>query len=197
MTAPERGSIAAIVLAAGASTRLGQPKQLVEFFGERLLERAVRIAGEAGCQPVIVVLGASAQEIRKSLRAEPGNGVAFVFNHAWAEGMASSIRAGVGSLPPEVAGTVILTCDQPSVTPEHLKSLIDRDPEATTASAYAGRRGVPAYFPRSVFAELERIVGENGARSLLAGAATVALEGGEFDLDTPDDLRILRRMKRS
>jgi molybdenum cofactor cytidylyltransferase len=174
--------IAAVILAAGDSTRLGQPKQLIEIAGETLVGRAVRIAREAGCSPVVVVLGAEAQRIR--MRCSLGD-ARTVVNPDWPEGMASSVRAGVAAAA-SVDAVVLMTCDQPAVTAQHLRDLADSG--EVTASAYAGRRGVPAYFPRSSFPALEQLTGDSGARDLLKGARTIELPGGDLDIDTAEDL---------
>jgi molybdenum cofactor cytidylyltransferase len=175
--------IAAIILAAGASKRLGQPKQLVEIGSEMLLQRAIRTAHEAGCAPVIVVLGASHAEI--IARTNLHHAVT-VIHSAWRKGMASSLRVGVEAIPKAAEGVVLLTCDQPAVSAAHLRSLMVSG--NVTASAYAGRHGVPAYFPASMFAELMKLYGDAGARELLHSAAAVDLPGGELDVDTLADL---------
>jgi CTP:molybdopterin cytidylyltransferase MocA len=181
---------AAVVLAAGASTRLGEPKQLVMLGGETLLERAVRVAHEAGCVPVVVVLGAAAELV--AARCDLGSAVVVV-NEAWEEGMASSIRVGIGGVG-GADGVVLMTCDQPAVTAEHLLALMAG--QVTTASAYAGRRGVPAYFPAASFPALMELTGDAGARELLRGAATVELVGVELDVDTATDLAEATRLFR-
>lgn len=177
---------AAVIVAAGASTRFGSPKQLARLDGETLLERAVRIAREAGCSPVVVVLGASAELIRS--RCAMGD-ARVVVNEDWALGMGSSIGRGVRALS-GVDGCVVMTCDMPAVAASHLRLLMGSG--ETTASAYAGRRGVPAYFPAARFAELIELRGDVGARELLRGALTVDLAYGEFDLDTIEDLEQAR-----
>ncbi|NYF79389.1 NTP transferase domain-containing protein [Granulicella arctica] len=180
--------IAAVVLAAGASTRLGIAKQLVVFGGETLLDRAVRVAVEAGCSPVVVVLGASAALIRERCSL---HGAQVVVNEAWADGMASSIRCGFGALG-DVDGCVVMTCDMPTVTSMHLRLLMVAG--ELTASSYAERRGVPAYFPVAVFAELMELHGDAGGRELLKSARIVELPGGEFDVDTVEELEQARKL---
>ena len=180
---------AAVVLAAGASTRLGQPKQLVRIGSETLLERAVRTAEAAGLAPVIVVLGSGAKRVAEECDLRRAW---VVVNAAWAEGMGSSVRAGIelaGSFP-EVAGAVVMTCDMPGVTAEHLRVLTAVSDEVV-ASTYGGRRGVPAYFPRAAFTELLRLRGDAGARELLRQARVSELVGGEMDVDTVADLQRL------
>jgi len=183
---------AAVVLAAGASTRLGQLKQLVRLGEETLLERAVRLAREAGCSPVVVVLGAEYVQVLGS--SLPGDAVPVV-NDRWEEGMASSILLGVqtlGFVAKEAEGVVIMTCDQPAVTAPHLRALMGAD--EVMASHYAGRNGVPAYFPSSQFGELMKLRGDAGARELLRTARSVELPGGELDVDTTDDLNRMHKM---
>ncbi len=184
-------NVAAIVLAAGASRRLGRPKQLVRLGGETLLERAVRVAVEAGCRPVIVVLGASYTAILAESMLAPAQ---IVENFSWEEGMASSIRVGLEALPSETKAAILLTCDQPAVTAKHLRALAAEAPGEPVASAYAGRHGVPAYFPVSDFKELLQLRGDQGARRLLAAARALPLPGGEIDVDTPESLRDARAM---
>ena len=184
----ETGKTGAVVLAAGASSRLGEPKQLATLGGETLLERAVRTAREAGCAPVVVVLGAGAERIRERCRL--GDAVIAV-NADWQTGMASSIRAGLAAVN-GAEGVVLMTCDQPAATAEHLRAL--RSTGAVTASAYAGRRGVPAYFPAASFGELTRLTGDAGARELLREVRAVELAGGELDVDTAADLAAAERL---
>ncbi len=181
-----------MVLAAGASTRLGEAKQLAVVGGERLLERAVRVANEAGCEPVVVVLGAGAEEIRAACGL--GDAVVVV-NGGWGEGMGSSVRVGVQAVDDAVhyvEGVVVMTCDQPAVTAEHLLVLMATG--EATASGYAGRRGVPAYFPAEMFGALLELKGDAGARELLREARVVELVGGELDVDTEDGLAAARRV---
>jgi molybdenum cofactor cytidylyltransferase len=174
--------IGAVVFAAGASTRLGQPKQLLVLHDEKLLERAVRIASEV-CHPVIVVLGANADLIRSGCNL---SGAAITVNEAWMDGMGSSIRCGLAALG-TLDGVILMTCDMPAVTARHLRLLTASG--STTASAYAGRRGVPAYFPAAAFPALLALQAEGGAQPLLTSAPAVDLAFGELDIDTFDDFK--------
>jgi CTP:molybdopterin cytidylyltransferase MocA len=188
---------AAILLAAGASTRLGQPKQLAMLNDEALLTRAIRIAHQAGCSPILVVLGSEADRIRAACSLPKAT---VVINDHWPEGMASSIRVGIEALrgiaPQEAAdtlhGVLLMTCDQPAVTPEHLHALATSGD--VTASAYAGRHGVPAYFPTSVFPALSQLTGDSGARELLRASRAIPLPLGELDIDTPEALAEAQRL---
>lgn len=184
--------IPAVVLAAGASRRLGSPKQLEMLGDETLLERTVRVAREAGCSPIIVVLGAEhVQVMRNSVLGD----IVPIINDQWEEGMGSSIRLGVracGFVAKAAEGVVVMTCDQPAVTANHLRLLMAR--QEVKASRYEGRNGVPAFFPKKYFEELMVLGGDVGARDLLGSARFVELESGELDVDTAVDLKRAREL---
>ncbi len=182
----------AIVLAAGASTRFGSPKQLVRIAGRPLLHTAVTRASEVVGSALIVVLGSSAAELGALLKHSPGS---IVVNQEWREGLGSSIRAGVARLPPACSGALLLLADQPAVTADDLRRLAGawrRQPLCIAAALYAGACGVPAIFPRSLFPELSQLRGDQGARVLLRRHADrlvrVPMPGAELDIDTPEDL---------
>jgi CTP:molybdopterin cytidylyltransferase MocA len=188
--------VAAIILAAGASRRLGQPKQLLQLHGETLLERALRLAKEAGASPVIAVLGASFIEIAAAI--PQGNSIR-VLNDRWQEGIASSIHAGLhalDSIAHDSPGVLMMTCDQPRLTADHLRALIDtfhvQSPPSIVASTYAATVGVPAVFPRSVLPPLLELRGDQGARSVLLKPPCQLVKfefpGGDIDIDEPADL---------
>jgi CTP:molybdopterin cytidylyltransferase MocA len=189
-------SVAAILLAAGASRRLGQLKQLLVYHNETLVERAIRLANESGAAPVFTVLGAHFEVISPSV---PTTSAIKVLNSQWEQGIASSIRAGLralDSIAPTATGALVLTCDQPRLTANHLRALLDAfaaqlEP-AIVASTYAGSLGVPAVFPSSVFTQLQALRGDKGARALLlkppCPLTSIEFEGGEVDIDLPGDL---------
>lgn len=192
-------SVGAIILAAGASRRLGQPKQLVALRGESLLSRALRLAEVSGARPIIPVLGAHFAPIC----TEIDFGAAIpVFNEQWEQGIASSIQCGLRELNvrgPEADAALILTCDQPHLSAAHLSALIatwrQQKAESIVASTYAGSRGVPVLFPRIAFPALFALAGDHGARAVFAAApcpvVTVEFPCGEVDVDTPADLENL------
>lgn len=178
-------TVAAVVLAAGASRRLGRPKQMVEFGGETLLKRAVRVAAEAGLKPVIVV-------VREEGVADGLRDCEVVVNELADEGVAASIRCGVARATDlGVAGVVVLACDQVMLRAEHLRDLYSVANQIT-GSGYAGKVGIPAYFPEEEFAGLMVLRGDVGARGLLRGAAAVVDEGLALDVDTEADLERAR-----
>ena len=181
-----------VVLAAGASTRFGSPKQLARVQGVPLLQlvvsRATAVAGTA----VTVVLGSQASEIVPALGRLP---VALVVNREWSEGLAASIRAGVRSLPGSCSGALLMLADQAAVTSADLQRLIDawrRNPRGVIAAVHSGGYGTPAIFPRREFPALLRLRGDEGARLLLQGGnasvSGVPMPSAATDLNRPEDL---------
>lgn len=189
-----------VILAAGASRRMGSPKQLIEIEGRPLLVRTIEAALAAPVWPVVVVLGANATAIRPVIGHLP---VLVVDNPAWAEGMASSIREGVATLRQfsrALDAAVLALCDQPGFSAATVESLLAAH-RATgggiVAARYSGRLGAPALFTRAHFPALAALTGEEGARDLLNAdpARVAAVDRPELarDLDTPDDLKKLAR----
>lgn len=187
--------VAGILLAAGASRRMGQPKQLLEVEGETLVHRAARVALEAGLEPVIVVLGCQANEVGAACA---GLALQMVVNKAWPEGMASSIRAGINAVPQDAAAALILACDQPAVDEAFLMALMESnrlEPGRIIAAGYAGAVGIPALFPRRCFEVLKGLTGDRGACALLGEADVMSLQllRGDMDIDTLQDFEEMRR----
>jgi len=177
-------SIAAVILAAGFSRRLGRAKQTVEFAGEMLVERAVRVARAAGLMQVIVVVNREAEFCE---RLEE-RGCLIVMNELAEEGMASSIRRGVSAAwTLRASGVLLMTCDQVGLEVGHLQGLV-ADPGRIAGSGYAGKVGIPAYFPAAAFGELLVLKGDTGARELLKGERVVVEERLAVDVDTEADL---------
>jgi molybdenum cofactor cytidylyltransferase len=191
--------LAALVLAAGASTRLGQPKQLLQYQGEFLVERAVRIAREAGAHTVFVVLGAHYQPIFQAL-SKVSPPVRVLLNLGWQQGMGNSIALGAAAAERDgAADLLVLTCDQIHVTAEHLRLLIRASHrDHVVASVYAEHRGVPALFPEFSFHALQELRGDRGARDLLQqeDVLSVPFPGGSIDIDTPEDLEAMNADQR-
>jgi molybdenum cofactor cytidylyltransferase len=190
--------VAAVVLAAGASRRLGKPKQRLQIDGESLLHRTARLALAAGWAPVFVVLGFEAEQMQADLGWLP---VTVVRNPRWLEGMGASLRVGVhaaAAIRPKVDALLVLVCDQPRLTQHHLQTLLAHcvsGRAAIIASQYAGQTGVPAVFGREFFPQLQAVEGDRGAREVLvresARLQAVAWPDGAFDLDTPQQLNTL------
>jgi molybdenum cofactor cytidylyltransferase len=194
----EAGDCVVAVLAAGGSSRMGEPKQLLPVSGETLVRRAARLATEAGVGPVLVVLGAESDRVRAEIEDLP---LRIVLNAGWQEGLASSLRAAVEAAErahPAARGLLVMPADQPRLTAGHLRA-IDAAQRAggaaIVASDYGSHRGPPAFFAKQRYATLRALRGDSGARALLNGAdaATVAAPPGSgIDLDRPEDLDRLR-----
>lgn len=182
----------AILLAAGASTRLGRTKQLIEVEGEPLLRRAARALLETSPRALVVVLGHDAGALGPCVADLP---LQRIVARDHAEGLAASLRAGIAALPAACEGALVALTDQPALDGAHLRALCDawrRTPARACASAYAGVLGVPALLPRAWFADAMLLRGDTGARALLRARAAevvaIAAPALARDLDTPDDL---------
>jgi molybdenum cofactor cytidylyltransferase len=186
-----------VVLAAGASTRFGSPKQLVRYNGQTLLQRVLGVANELSAAAVTVVLGANAAEIVATL---PASRASVLINRDWREGIASSLRTAVRSLPGACDGLLVMLADQPLIATAALTRLIStwrRQPRQIVASRYSGATGVPVIFPRWCFEQLAELRGDQGARALITRhsdhVVALALPEAAIDIDQPEDLLGLTR----
>ena len=165
-----RGSIrvAAVVLAAGGSSRMGQVKQLLPVNGQPMVRRVTEAVCAAGLDQVVVVIGAHAEAVRDALAGLP---VELVVNAAWAEGMSTSLREGLRVLRSEIGAALVVLADQPALAPELIRALVDRY-RATGALIVApfheGQRGNPVLFDRALFPELLAVQGDRGGRQVIA-----------------------------
>ena len=191
--------VAVVILAAGGSSRFGQPKQLVHFAGASLIRRAASAAISSECSPVIVVLGANRDLIKPELA---DLSLRVVENQNWAKGMGGSIRVGLDAVLEETKGKVdaalFMLCDQPMVASETLNQILKKFREnesALVASEYENSLGVPALFRNDLFPALLALQGAEGAKKVIARfrdqAETVSFPEGSFDIDTPEDLQTL------
>jgi molybdenum cofactor cytidylyltransferase len=186
--------IGAIILAAGSSSRLGQPKQLLQFRGQTLLRRAVEAATTAGCRPVAVVVGAERVRVLPEL-AETKE--LLIENETWQRGIGNSIRTGLRatvSAYPEIEAIILLMCDQPLVDAETITALKAKHAETKkpiVASSYAGTVGIPALFSRAYFDELFVLDDEAGAKQIIMNHGNEVAEfqfpDGAIDIDTAAD----------
>ena len=191
-------NVGAVILAAGSSSRMGRPKQTLQFQGTSLLKRATLAALDATCRPVVVVTGAHAELSRRELDQLD---VCEAFNPDWETGMGSSVRAGIErliSIDAGIGAVVLLLCDQPHVTASVISGLIAAHyttVKPIVASAYSGSFGVPALFSRALFTELTQLGGSSGAKEIIKRHASEAhfipFPAGVVDVDTPDDFSFL------
>jgi molybdenum cofactor cytidylyltransferase len=187
--------IGAVVLAAGGSSRLGQAKQFLTFRGETLIGRVVRAAAEAGCDPIVVVVGENGDTIRQEVATR----ATVVENAEWQCGLGTSIRRGLREIAGSVDAVVLLTCDQALVDGNVIAQLIAAQQltgKPIIASSYANTLGVPALFERSYFKALLALPDDSGAKKLIGeqadNVASIAFEDGAVDIDTPEDFERLK-----
>ena len=191
---------AIVILAAGKSSRLGSPKQLLPFKGKSLLRHAASAALQTVMRPVIVVVGANSDVIKKEME---GMKVELVENEEWPEGMASSIRCGLQALPdiaPAADGVIIMVCDQPFVSASLLGELITAQKDRVkkiVACKYTNTIGPPVFFHKSFFPELLELKGDEGAKKIIVqhmdDVATVLFPGGDIDIDTAAEYEALNQ----
>ena len=190
--------IGVVLLAAGESSRLGQPKQLLVHDGKTLLQHSLEVANASVATPVVLVLGAKAGVIKNEI---DGGDAVVVVNTEWEEGMASSIRTGIKTsveVSPLAEGLILMVCDQPYISTSLLNDLVaayyDTGKPIVTCS-YANTVGPPTLFHKSIFPELLELKGDVGARSVLNKhrdeVEVIASTQGYLDIDTSEDFEKL------
>lgn len=185
-----------ILLAAGGATRFGSPKLLAPWRGRPMLVHTIDTLLEVAPRDrLVVVLGADADRLEPLVRQA---GVSIVPNPDHASGMASSLRAGLSTVPPDCPAVLLALADQVAITSDDLRRLIDhwlQQPARAAAAGYDGVVGVPAIFPATMFEELREVTGDRGAREVLRRRAgqvdVVAMPAAALDVDTPADLQSL------
>jgi molybdenum cofactor cytidylyltransferase len=209
-------TIGLMILAAGASTRMGTPKQLLAYRGCTLIRHMAEVAICASlrqrqertqqrfaiasiCQPIAIVLGANAERIKPEISQLP---LQIVENQEWEEGMSSSIRVGLEALiaiNQNLDAVTIALCDQPFVSPQTLNQLVEAyrvTGKPIIASEYSGTLGVPALFNRTLFSELMSLKSSEGAKKLIKKHSdrvfSIPFPDGAIDIDTPEDYEQLQ-----
>ena len=188
--------LTAVLLAAGGSSRMGHPKQLLRIENEALVTRMAGRLIDLETAGVTVVTGSASQAVNDQLSGLP---LQIVHNPQWEKGMASSLAVGVKNLPAEIESVLIMLCDQWQVGLADLQQLVQvwrTDISSITAAFWHedGRQviGPPAIFPRTLFKQLTSLKGDRGARSVIEKhrerASLVAMKNARFDLDEPTDL---------
>jgi len=196
MTNPK--NIAILLLAAGSSSRLGHPKQLVQINGKSLLQKITETALASGCSPVVVVLGAYLEKIKPVIQQLP---VHILENKNWVNGMGTTISCGMNFLLnkyPKIEAVIITVCDQYYLSEKNIIDLIElykKTDKNIIASGYGVTIGVPALFSKPLFPELLILKGHEGAKKIiqqnLDNMEFVEFSKGAFDLDTEEDLKKL------
>ncbi len=177
-------AVSGLLLAAGGGRRMGRPKALVEVDGEPLVRRGVRLLADGGCTPVVVVVGAAAEQVRPLC-----DGARVVEAADWATGMAASLRAGLAAVTGDAC--VVALVDQPGVTSAAVERLraAHRDGARAAVATYAGRPRNPVVLDRSLWAEVAAAaVGDEGARPWLRAHPELVVEVDCTDVGTPDDV---------
>ena len=181
-----------LVMAAGAARRFGRPKQLAEYRGETLIRRAVATAEQIAGRRTLIVLGNAWHEVLAACAPLTGY---FVLNDRYAHGLSESIAAGIAAAGPVADAVLVTFCDQPRITANDLRRLIDAwegAPDRIVCCAHKDYRGPPALFPARYFEELSNASGDAGGRHLIAKhldhVVTVDCESAAADVDTPEDL---------
>ncbi len=189
--------IAAVVLAAGRSTRMGRPKLMLEIAGRTVIQHVVGHVRQSRCDGIVVVVGDAADRVADHVR---GPGVQIVVNERYAEGMGTSIAAGISALPPGCEAAIILLGDQPRVTAASINALIDvyrTTGKPLVASRYGAVAGAPTLIGRVLFDEARRLAGDVGGRWLidrhpdLVDAVPLSPDLA-VDLDTPEEFARVR-----
>jgi molybdenum cofactor cytidylyltransferase len=193
--------VSAIILAAGSSTRMGRAKQLMPLGDSTILERTIANVRAVEVNEIVLVLGASAETIRRQLPLSLLEGLNVVVNRAYREGMSSSLRAGISALDQRSEAALIILGDQPFIRSETMDRVIKayrRDQAQIVIPSFHGTRGNPVLLDRFVFSEVMALEGDTGCRAIfgshLEGIAKVEVEddGILLDIDDPDDYDRLR-----
>lgn len=189
-----------VILAGGASTRLGRPKQLLQYRGKTLLNHAVNEAINAKADAVVVILGKNADLFEGEIDNQE---VRVVINKNWKEGMASSVRLGLDTLlksKPYIDAVILMVCDQPHISSSVLNELITKQQKTTkqiVTCNYGESIGPPALFHKKYFRDLAKLNGDVGARNIIEqnmhDVAMILFPEGNIDIDTEDDYEALKK----
>jgi len=194
-------TVGIVILAAGASTRMGTPKQLLPYGEHTLLSHTVEVAIASICHPIIVILGAYAEQIRPVISQYP---IQILENTRWNEGMSSSIQVGIQALDKasEKPDAVVVTlCDQPFISTQLINQLVETyftTEKPIIASEYAGTLGVPTLFSSSFFPNLMDLKGAAGAKKIIEKYSdrvfSIPFLEGTVDIDTPEEYNQLQNL---
>ncbi|UAB82627.1 nucleotidyltransferase family protein [Zunongwangia sp. SCSIO 43204] len=189
--------IAVLVLAAGASRRMNDIKQILAFKDSTLLENALKTAKVSKNDQVFCVLGANKEEIQQKVDFQ---GIEIIQNDNWNNGLGKSIAVGIEAIQnyKDYDGILVMLGDQPFISSEYLNKMIEKfiqNQSDIVATSYSGKPGVPALFPQKIFSELTKLSGDSGAKELLRGEKNIVKLEAEntFDVDSPEDYKKVLR----
>ncbi len=187
--------VAGIVLAAGGASRFGEIKQLLPWREKNLVNTVVETAQIAGLDPIIVVLGASAEQIRATV---PYSSAQVVINPDWEQGQSTSLKTGVKAISGNVDGALFLLCDQPQISVNLVSSVVEEGLRTgkVVVPVIDDRRANPVYFPAVCFPLFETLEGDAGGRQIVSACPHTTLiwmdDWMARDIDTPGDYLDLR-----
>jgi molybdenum cofactor cytidylyltransferase len=181
-----------IILAAGSSSRMGEPKQLMMYKNKTFLQHIIGEAKDANLEPVICIAGYQSELIMKNIT---GMGISIVYNENWREGMGSGISAGIKQLLlSDVESVILAVSDQPHVSSDlfgKMKALKEQSEKGIVASSYAGTLGTPVLFTKEYFNQLKSLEGNQGAKNIVKlnmdDVCSIEFEKGSIDIDTKED----------
>lgn len=191
--------LAIALLAAGQATRFGSAKQLAQYQGQTLIQRAIALLEKTMCE-ILVITGAHHSDISQHL-TEISKDQYVVFNQDWQQGMSSSIKTAVRHCPEDCAGIMFITVDQVQITQSDIQSLMQRwqqDCSRIVCAKYAEHKGIPAIFPKSSFSTLLELQDDKGARNIIKSSSNVrvvSMPNAELDIDTVEQLNELMPAK--
>jgi len=186
-------TFAILIIAAGSSSRLGQPKQLLPFKDGNLLSHTIKVCLESEIGTVHLILGANNEAILKETDTSKCQ---VHFNPNWKNGMGSSIAFGIQQIKEDIDGVIITMADQPFLKKEQLKQLIEKPTSQIVISKYEEGKGPPTYFSKAYFEELSNLSGDDGAKAVIKKHQSivqfVSFPKGNIDIDTKADLKYLK-----
>ena len=196
----KRSQTSAIILAAGGSTRMGHPKQLIKWHGKTLLNHVIEKTHQANLSPTIIVLGAHRKTIENSIIQNPQNKI--IVNHNWQNGLSTSVKEAIKNLPENVKSVIIFLADQPQVKLETIKSLINKSLESDADVIIPikdGKKGNPILIKSTIFDSIDQLKGDQGFRQIINNLSQDYVESNDnsifLDIDYESDIEELNKYK--